>query len=139
MRSLNRPQAMAILSPCPSRRPAYTVLMAIQGRSRRRPDRGRSQDVVQTREQMTHAFLLGAEIVDVLRVGLRLERDPLHHLQTEAVKTTVLGRIVGQIPHGGDAKIDEDLGADAVLAAVDGKAELEVGVDGVEAGVLQGI
>ena len=36
-------------------------------------------------------------------------------------------------------EVDEDLGADAVLPAVDGQAELEVGVDGVAALVLQGV
>ena len=40
-------------------------------------------------------------------------------------------------PHGGDAEVDEDLRADAVLAAVDRQAELDVGVDGVVALVLQ--
>ena len=40
-------------------------------------------------------------------------------------------------PHGGDAEVDEDLRADAVLAAVDGQAEVDVGLDGVAALVLE--
>ena len=38
------------------------------------------------------------------------------------VEAAVLGRVVGDEPHGGDAEVDQDLGADAVLAAVDRQA-----------------
>ena len=40
-------------------------------------------------------------------------------------------------PHGGDTEVDQDLGADAVFAAVDGQTQLQVGVDGVVALLLE--
>ena len=69
--------------------------------------------------------------------GRDCERHPLDDLEAEALEAAVLGGVVGHEPHRGDAEVDEDLRADAVLAAVDGQAELDVGVDGVAALVLQ--
>ena len=66
-------------------------------------------------------------------------RDPLGDLEAEALEAAVLGRVVRDEPHRGDAEVDEDLRADAVLPAVDGQAELEVGVDGVAALLLQAV
>src|SRR4051812_47205760 len=93
----------------------------------------------ETFQEMAHARLLGAQVGDVLGVRDRLERDPLDDFEAEALEATVLGRVVGEEPHGGDAQVDEDLSADAVLPAVDGQAELEVGVDGVEALFLEAV
>src|SRR5205085_3672139 len=76
---------------------------------------------------------------DVLGVGHGLAAHPLDDLQTEALETTVLGGVVGEEPHGCDAQVDEDVGADAVLPAVDREAQLEVGVDGVEALLLEAV
>ena len=52
-------------------------------------------------------------------------------------KPAPLGRVVGQQPHGGDPEVDQDLGPDAVLPAVHRQAQLHVGVDRVQAPVLQ--
>ena len=66
-------------------------------------------------------------------LGRDSERHALDDLEAEALEAAVLGRVVGHQPHRGDAEVDEDLRADAVLAAVDGQAEVEVGVDRVAA------
>src|SRR4051794_39908453 len=88
---------------------------------------------------MAHARLLSAQVGYVLGVGHGLKWHALDDLEPEPFEAAVLRGVVGQKPHGGDAEIDEDLGADAVLAAVDGEAELEVGVDSVEAPLLQAV
>ena len=66
-----------------------------------------------------------------------VERDAVDDVETEALEAAVLDRVVGHEAHGGDAEVDEDLGTDAVLAVVDGQAELQVGVDGVVALLLE--
>ena len=71
------------------------------------------------------------------RVGQHVERHPLDDLETVALEAAVLGRIVGHQPHRRHAEVDEDLRADAVLAGVGREAELDVGLDGVAALVLQ--
>src|ERR1700737_312593 len=86
---------------------------------------------------MTELRLLGPKVRDVLIVRRGPQRNPLDDLETESVEATVLGRVVGHEAHGRDAEIDEDLRADAVLALVDREAELDVGLDGVTALVLQ--
>ena len=55
----------------------------------------------------------------------------------ESARPVGLRRVVGEQPDALDAELVEDRRADAVVAVVDGQAELEVGVDGVEALVLQ--
>src|SRR5580693_8829658 len=80
---------------------------------------------------MAHALPLRAQIGDVLRVGGSLQGDPLGDVETEALEAPVLDRIVGHEAHGGDPEVHKHLGADAVLAAVNGQALLQVGVDGV--------
>src|SRR3546814_317359 len=62
---------------------------------------------------------------------------PLGGLEAEALEGAVLGRVGGDDPDRGDAEVDEDLGAVAVLAAVGRQAEVEVGVDGVAALLLE--
>ena len=70
-------------------------------------------------------------------VGRGLQRDPLDDLETVALEAAVLRRVVRHQPHRGDAEVDEDLRADAVLARIGREAELDVGLDGVAALVLQ--
>ena len=50
--------------------------------------------------------------------GRDRERHPLDDLEPEALETAVLRGVVRHQPHRRDAEVDEDLGADAVLAAV---------------------
>ena len=66
-----------------------------------------------------------------------LHRHPLDDLEAVALDAAVLRRVVRHQPHRRDAEVDEDLRADAVLARVGREAELEVGLDGVAAFVLQ--
>ena len=58
-------------------------------------------------------------------------------MQPVAVQPHPLGRVVGQQPHRADPQVDQDLGADSVISGIGGQPELEVGVHGVFAGVLQ--
>src|SRR4029450_10593149 len=88
-------------------------------------------------QQVAHALALGPEVAEVLGVGAGLERDPLHALEAEALEPAVLGRVVGEQAHGGAPEVDQDLGADPVLAPVDRQAQVEVGVDGVAALLLE--
>ena len=74
-----------------------------------------------------------------MRVGLDLQRHPFDDLQPEALEATELRWVVGHQLHRRDAEVGEDLCADAVLAAVGRQPQLEVGVDGVVALVLQAI
>src|SRR6202012_5429012 len=93
--------------------------------------------VVQPDQVMTHPVTLGHQIPDVLRIGAHRQRHPLDDMQPVAVQADSLGGVVGQQPHRADPEVDQDLGPGAVVACVGGQSELEVGVDGVVAGVLQ--
>ena len=86
---------------------------------------------------MTHAIALGHQVADVVGVGPHRQRHALDDVQAVPIQTDALGRVVGEQPHRPDAEVDEDLRTDAVVAGVRGQAQLEVGVDGVVAGVLQ--
>ena len=90
-------------------------------------------------EEVAHALALGAEVGEVLGVDGHDRGDPLGDLEAEALEAAVLGRVVGDDPHRGDAEVDEDLRADAVLPAVLGQPEVEVGVDGVAALLLEAV
>src|SRR5215203_5661183 len=98
-----------------------------------------SEDVIEPLQQVAHALALGAEVGEVLRVHRHHRRDPLGDLEAEALETAVLAGVVGDDAHGGDPEVDEDLGADAVLPAVLGEAEVEVGVDGVPSLLLEAV
>ena len=67
----------------------------------------------------------------------RLHRHPLDDLEAVTLDAAVLRRVVRHQPHRGDAEVDEDLRADAVLARVGREAELEIRLDRVAALVLQ--
>ena len=86
---------------------------------------------------MAELLLLGAQVADVLVVREILQRHPVDDRETVALEPPVLGGIVGEQPHGGDAEVDEDLRADPVLARVGGEAELHVRLHRVVALVLQ--
>src|SRR3974390_1846997 len=96
-----------------------------------------SQDVVEAVQQVAHPLPLRAQVGDVLGIGRRLQRHALGDVETEPLEAAVLDRVVGHEAHGGHPEVDQHLGADAVLAAVDRQALLQVGVDGVVALLLQ--
>mmetsp|Transcript_3137 Transcript_3137/g.10615 ORF Transcript_3137/g.10615 Transcript_3137/m.10615 type:complete len:230 (-) Transcript_3137:760-1449(-) len=86
---------------------------------------------------MPHPLLLAAEVGDVLRVGLDMRRHALHDAQAVAGEARELFGVVGHEAHVPDAEVSEDLGAGAVLARVDGQAEFLVGIQRVDALLLQ--
>jgi len=82
-------------------------------------------------QQMPELVALGAQ-VGVARLGGRdLERHALHDLEAVAGEADVLVGIVGHQAHPAHAEVAQDLGADAVVALVGGKAELLVRLDRV--------
>ena len=70
-------------------------------------------------------------------VGWMAEGDALGHVDAEVLQALRLVRVVGHQPHRLDAEVAQHLGRGAVVAGVGGQAEVEVGVDGVAAAVLQ--
>src|SRR6266542_6967559 len=50
-------------------------------------------------EQVAHALPLGAQVGEVLRVGVGLEGHAADDLQAEAAQAGVLCRVIGQQPH----------------------------------------
>src|SRR3546814_8002847 len=95
------------------------------GGARRRGATTKSRDVLEALQEVAHALALGAEVCDVLRVRGDDGGHPLGDLEAEALEAAVLGRVGGDDRHRGDAEVDEDLGADAVLAAVGRQAEVD--------------
>src|SRR3954454_7069651 len=79
MKSLKRAQANATRRPSPRSMPLYEVIESFQ--------------------EVAHAVALGAQVVDVLRVGHRVQRNALDDLEPEPVEAAVLGRVVGHVPH----------------------------------------
>src|ERR1019366_710784 len=87
----------------------------------------------------SHAFTLGAQIVDVERRRSALESDALDDVESETLQSAVLHRVVGHKSHRRDTEVHEDLRPDAVFTTVDGKAELQVSVHGVHPTLLEGV
>lgn len=86
---------------------------------------------------MAHLVAFGHQVADVLRVGAHRQRHPLDDVQSITVQADTFGRVVGQQPHRAHTEVDEYLRTDAVIPCVSGQSELEVGIHGVLAGVLQ--
>ncbi len=81
--------------------------------------------------------LLGAQVGQVLVVRGHQQRHAADDAQVVALELDELRRVVAHEPQRGDAQVGQDLGADVVRARVDGQAELEVGLHGVAALILQ--
>src|ERR1700722_14004566 len=148
MPPLNSAQAMPMRSPVPSAEACRlaptrmaTSSSAPVGSATRSASaisvEGSSQDVVEPVQQVAHALALRTEVGDVLRVGGGLQLDALGDVEAEALEPAVLHGIVRHQAHGRDAEVDQHLGTDAVLAAVDREALLQVGVNGVMPFLLQ--
>src|SRR3712207_475667 len=118
----------------PLLRPAQRDVGARHGRGVGRTGLGLRLDDVQ---QVPHPVALGAQVGEVLRGDVAGQRHPAGHLQPVALQAGALGRVVGEQPHRVHAEVDEDLCAGAVVAGVGRQAQVEVGVDGVDAPVLQ--
>ena len=86
---------------------------------------------------MTHAALLGTQVHQIVFVGFDLDRDAFGDLHAEIGKLIDLVRIVGQKTQFLCTEISEDLCTDVVFAQVSGKAQGNIGVQGVKAFLLQ--
>ena len=84
-------------------------------------------------------MLLGLQIEAVFLGGLHLDGYPLHDGQAEIGELVHLVRVVGEQAHGLHTQIAEDLGADVVLPEISGKAQGQVGLQGVHALILEGV
>src|SRR4051794_34288583 len=88
-------------------------------------------------EEVPELVTLGAEVAGVLDVLRLHDGDALVHAQAVALEADHLARIVRDRPDRGQAEVEQDLRADAVVAQVGGETELFVRLDRVGAGVLQ--
>ena len=88
-------------------------------------------------KQVAQFFALGLEVALVVLVRLHTDRHLLDDLESVPFQPDNLFWVVGEQADFFDAKIDEDLSADAVLAQVHREAEFLVGLDGVIAALLE--
>src|SRR5512143_2740519 len=88
-------------------------------------------------QHMPHLVLLDLEVVDVLGMGMHLDRYARRHGQTVAFQADDLFRVVRQELDLADAEIAQDLGADAIVAEIGLIAEGEIRLDSVLALVLE--
>src|SRR5450759_1436947 len=86
---------------------------------------------------MTQLRLFRPQVRDVLARRRRDQRDPFDDLEAVALDDLALARVVRHQAHALDTEIEKDQRADAVLAGVGGKAELEIRLDGVATLFLQ--
>src|SRR2546426_455245 len=125
MRSLNRAATIANLRERPGRRTRRTLGA--------RP----AISVREGREEMPELVALRAQVFQI-RVGRRdLDRHALGDVQAVALQPDDLLRVVGEEPEVLHAQVDENLGADPVVAQVGLEAEGLVGFDGVLALILK--
>src|SRR5438128_6910807 len=125
MRSLNRAATIANLRGRPGRRTRRTLGA--------RP----AISVREGREEMPDVSSLRAQVFQI-RVGRRdLNRHALGDVQAVALQPDDLLRVVGEEPEVLHAQVDENLGADPVVAQVGLEAEGLVGFDGVLALILK--
>ena len=86
---------------------------------------------------MPEFLLFRLQIYEVPLMGVRLDRDPLDHLQPVAFEPDDLFRVVRHQPHLSDAKVDQYLRAYPVIPQVGLEPELDVRLDCVEPLVLK--
>ena len=90
-------------------------------------------------QRVAHALGLRAQVGLVVLVGRVLDRDLRADRQAVALEALDLLRVVGEDADRAEPEVDEDLGADAVVAQVRRQAEALVGLDRVEAVLLQAV
>ncbi len=88
-------------------------------------------------QRVAELVALGAQVVLVVGIGHGLDRKLLGDREPVALEADDLFRVVGEDPDAGQAEVAEDLGADPVVTQVGGEAELEVGLDRVDALLLE--
>src|SRR5437667_12911810 len=82
-------------------------------------------------EQVAELLALRAQVADVLRRRLGLERDPFRDRQAVPLEPCALRRIVREQAHRTHTYVVQDLCTDAVLSLIGEKAELQVRLDRV--------
>ena len=88
---------------------------------------------------MAQAGFLGEEIAIVMGVRRGDEGEGFHDLQAEAREAGAFFGVIGEEAHFRNTQVSEDLGAGAILPLIGGKAESEVGFDGIQAFFLQAV
>ncbi len=88
-------------------------------------------------ELVARPFRLGGEIALVVGVDRPVQRQAPRHLDARFREAVQLCRIVGQQPHPGAAQHLQHARRHAVVALVVVEAQHRVGVDGVEASILE--
>src|SRR3990172_8761479 len=91
-------------------------------------------------DEVAQFVALGLEVAPVVDVGRGHDRDALHDFEAIALEAGTLGGVVRQQANAREAQVEQDLHADAVVAAVGGEAQRLVGLDGVQpVALLEGI
>src|SRR5215213_2119985 len=69
-------------------------------------------------ERVPEALALGAQVLLVVGIGNRLDRDLVADREAVALEAVDLLRVVGEDPDTGEPQVDQNLGADPVVAQV---------------------
>ena len=88
---------------------------------------------------VAHPQPFGVEVERVLGTIGDAEPIPLHHVNAVVGEGLLLGRIRRQQPDPGQAQVGQHRRCSVVAARVGGVAEFEIGLQRVEAGVLEGV
>src|SRR4051812_32235616 len=88
-------------------------------------------------KQVAHLDPLGLEILLVMRIRGAANRDLLDHLNAVAFEADDFLWVVGEKTEFAHAKVEQDLRAESIIAQVAPEAELRVGLDGIQAFLLQ--
>src|SRR5215472_606628 len=90
-------------------------------------------------QEVTHAVGLGTQILLIDRVRRHLQRHTLDDFDAPQLECALLERVIGQQSYAVKPEVKQDGGSGRVVAPVNRQPECQVGVDGVEAAVLQGV
>src|SRR5450759_4394433 len=88
-------------------------------------------------QQVTHLVPLGAQVADIVVLGVHLDVLAAGDAQAVALQRHDLLRVVGHDADRRESQVGEDLGADAVVAQVGGEAQFHVGLNGVQTLLLE--
>ena len=86
---------------------------------------------------MPHPVLFRLQVTEVVGVGCHLDGHVLDDLESVGPESHTLHGVVGEQSHLMDAQVAQHLGSAAVVALIGLEAEVDVGIDGVEAFFLQ--
>ena len=86
---------------------------------------------------MSHAHLLGLQVILVVLCRSHLNSHILHNLQAESLQTYALYRIVGEQTHLAYAQFLQNLRTGSVFTLVGLESQMQVGIYGIHALLLQ--